>query len=156
MPAEAFEHFAALAGVTAADLIGERAARSPATTRQAEALAAGLDPKARERVSRYIERGSIGDAVKARHGGRCQICAALGADGIAFHKADGSAYAEAHHVMPVAMLIAGSLGAENIMVLCPNHHRQAHFGRFAVVTNAADHWILAIDDRKLRIEKTRL
>lgn len=135
--AEAFHHFAELAGLTVADIIGIRSARSPATVRQVEALAADMTPKARHKISRYIERGPAGAAVKAKRKHRCQICVALGGDGLTFTKEKGGDYAEAHHVMPVAKLVTGSLAAENIMVLCPNHHRQAHYGRFAIVAETA-------------------
>lgn len=153
---EVFQYFAVLAGVTATDVIGIRSARSPDTVRQAEALAANLTPKAQRRISRYIERGPVGAAVKAKRKNRCQICVGLGGDGVAFTKAGGGDYSEAHHVMPVAKLVAGSLAAENIMVLCPNHHRQAHYGRFEIFEETATSWNLKIDHNSLRIEKTSL
>jgi hypothetical protein len=42
------------------------------------------------------------------------------------------------------------------MVLCPNHHRQAHYGHFHIVSDQADYWIVAVDRQRLRIDKTQL
>lgn len=89
-------------------------------------------PEVKERVSKYIERGNVGSRVKKALGHRCQVCAALGREPIAFKKPNGEPYAEAHHVMPVAELRIGSLAASNIMVLCANHHRQMHYGGIEV------------------------
>jgi predicted HNH restriction endonuclease len=85
-------------------------------------------PEVKERVSRTIERGPVGRAVKKALGFQCQLCAALGQHPLGFHKKNGEPYVEAHHVMPVSALQVGSLAASNIMVLCANHHRQMHYG----------------------------
>lgn len=37
-----------------------------------------------------------------------------------------------------------------------NHHRQAHYGRFAIARDKAGRWIVALDGTPLRIAKTRL
>ncbi len=121
-----------------------------------ERQAANLDPQVRERLSRVIERGPVGDRVKAARGHRCQLCEAKGVHHHAFLKRDGSPYAEAHHVQPVSMLITGSLGERNIMVLCPNHHRQAHYGQFEVLEERPTDWIVSVDHEPLRIERTVL
>jgi hypothetical protein len=154
--AEAFHHLAALVGLTAADLLGLRGARSSIATRRVEAHAANLTPKAQQRISRYIERGATGAAVKAKRGNLCQVCDALGARPLAFVKRSGEGFSEAHHVMPVAKLEPGSLGAQNIMVLCPNHHRQAHHGWFEIVSEDAKGWIVRVDGTILSIAKTSL
>jgi len=39
-------------------------------------------------------------------------------------------------------------------VLCPNHHRQAHYGNFEVEANEADHWRIRIDGKTVLINKT--
>jgi hypothetical protein len=39
------------------------------------------------------------------------------------------------------------------MVLCPNHHRQAHHGRFEIEQNEPDHWQITLDGNSLRIDK---
>jgi predicted RNA-binding protein with PUA-like domain len=89
-------------------------------------------PKVRERVSRHIERGSVGNQVKKANGFKCLVCEALGGNPIGFLKPDSEPYVEAHHVMPVAKGEVGSLAASNVMTVCANHHRQLHYGGVTV------------------------
>ncbi|WP_242076336.1 hypothetical protein [Brevundimonas diminuta] len=93
-------------------------------------------PEVREKVSRYIERGPVGDWVKRANGYRCQVCEALQLDPIGFRKRSGEPYVEAHHVMPVSKGEIGSLAASNILTVCANHHRQLHFGQVDVRISA--------------------
>jgi len=86
-------------------------------------------PIVKHRVSRYVERGAIGTMVKAANGYRCQICDGLGLNWSAFLKPDGLPYIEAHHVMQVSTLSDDVLGPGNVITVCPNHHRELHFGR---------------------------
>jgi hypothetical protein len=153
---EAFLPIARALGLTGDILAEQRAGRTTHGVHQLEADAASGTPTRKERVSKVIERGPIGQAVKAAHKGRCQICVALGQHGAAFVKPNGDTYAEAHHVIPVSTLTAGALSHLNIMVLCPNHHRQTHYGHFDIVSDHSDHWIVAVDRQRLRIDKTRL
>ncbi|GAM99364.1 adenylate cyclase [alpha proteobacterium U9-1i] len=53
--------------------------------------------------------------------GRCEHCGALG-----FQLEDGSIYLETHFIAPPNE--GGSNDARNLVVLCPNHHREAHHG----------------------------
>ena len=85
-------------------------------------------PEVKERVSKYIERGSVGSRLKKERAFKCQVCEALGQQSLGFKKANGEYYVEAHHVMPVSGLEVGSLAASNVMVVCANHHRQMHYG----------------------------
>jgi HNH endonuclease len=110
-------------------------------------------PVVTEIHSRKIERGSVGRRVKEYLGYRCQICSALGRSPIAFEDRNGMGFAEAHHVIPVSQRIVGSLSALNIMVLCPNHHRQAHHGRFEIEADEPDHWRISLDGCSLQISK---
>lgn len=152
----AFVPIAKALGLTGEDLATARASRTAQGVRQLEASTAPETPTQKERVSKFIERGPVGNAVKAKHKGRCQICMALGHRGIAFLKPNGDSYSEAHHVTPVSTLKAGVLSHLNIMVLCPNHHRQAHYGLFVILHEHPDHWVVLVDDRSLRIAKTTL
>ena len=79
-----------------------------------------------------------------------------GGDGVAFTKGDGTRYAEAHHVQPVSLLKKGSLGERNIMVLCPNHHRQAHYGVFAVTREGETDWDISLDGQSFNLLRTIL
>jgi hypothetical protein len=109
----------------------------------AAALAAMQDkyknasPEVKERVSKYIERGSVGSLVKKVNGFKCQVCDALGIHPFGFKKKNGEHYVEAHHVMPVSSREVGSLAASNVMTVCPNHHRQLHYGGIDVAIQKA-------------------
>ncbi|RWH25247.1 MULTISPECIES: HNH endonuclease signature motif containing protein [unclassified Mesorhizobium] len=102
--------------------------RIPNVRREVWNLVRDATPIIKHRISRYVERGPIGDTVKAANGYRCQICDVLGQRWDAFIKPDGSPYVEAHHVVLVSTLRGDVLGPQNIITVCPNHHRQLHFG----------------------------
>ncbi|WP_282950384.1 MULTISPECIES: EVE domain-containing protein [unclassified Sphingopyxis] len=155
-PGEAFAHLAGHAGFVPLDLATARASRSPQVLKDLQAAAKSAPPEMREVVSRRIERGPIGDKVKAARGHRCQVCEALGRDPIAFYKSGGEPYAEAHHVILVSTMIAGVLDATNVMVLCPNHHRQAHYGAFEIVSADEAAWTIRVDGHELIIPQTAI
>jgi predicted HNH restriction endonuclease len=143
--------------VTKADLDHDLAGQRPEDMTVA-ALAAleekfkNADPEVKERVSKYIERGAVGMLVKQHNGHKCQICDTLGVHPLGFKKQNGEHYVEAHHVMPVSLLTTGSLAASNVMTLCPNHHRQMHYGR-ASVTIEESIFVVEIDYRSIRIPR---
>jgi len=62
------------------------------------------------------------------HGYRCQIC------GVALQLNDGTLYAEAHHIKPLGIPHNGPDIAENILVLCPNHHVMCDYGAISLDT----------------------
>lgn len=96
---------------------------------------ANASPEVKMRVSKGVERGPIGAAVKRANGHKCQLCEVMGLNPLGFRKRGGAPYVEAHHVMPVATRAAGILSASNIMTLCANHHRQMHYGDVTVTIN---------------------
>lgn len=59
--------------------------------------------------------------VMARSQGRCEWCGQPG-----FIKHDGQIYLESHHVVPLHQ--DGDDTVENVIALCPNDHRLAHYG----------------------------
>ena len=82
---------------------------SPPERRPVTGLVFVRDPEVRRRVL-------------VRAGGRCEWCSERG-----FVMTDGCIYLETHHVTPLA---EGGLDTDdNVVALCPNHHREAHFGR---------------------------
>lgn len=107
-------------------------------------------PEVKERVSRTVERGPVGRAVKKSVGFKCQLCYAMGSHPLGFVKKNGEHYVEAHHVMPVALLQVGSLAASNVMILCANHHRQIHYGNAKVVITEATFDVL-LDGAEFKI-----
>ena len=69
------------------------------------------DPK----VRRYVVRKS---------GGKCEHCGERG-----FRMKDGRHYVEAHHIILLAA--QGKDTVDNVIALCPAHHRESHYGEKA-------------------------
>ena len=70
----------------------------------------------------YARDPAVRDAVRARASGRCEYCGTLG-----FAREDGTPYLECHHI--IALAKDGADRMANVIALCPNDHREAHFGR---------------------------
>ena len=58
--------------------------------------------------------------------GHCEYCRSIGCKSLGFLMSNGKHYLEAHHV--IALSDQGKDTIENVIALCPEHHRQAHFG----------------------------
>jgi hypothetical protein len=69
----------------------------------------------------YSRDPKVREAVLRRADGRCEFCGELG-----FLKLDGHRYLESHHV--IALANDGEDRLTNVIALCPNDHREAHFG----------------------------
>jgi 5-methylcytosine-specific restriction endonuclease McrA len=78
-----------------------------------------------ERVPRYstgyVRSPAIRAAVMKRAKGKCEFCGEPGFTGV-----DGTPYLECHHI--VALANDGVDRMINVIALCANHHREAHFG----------------------------
>jgi 5-methylcytosine-specific restriction protein A len=72
----------------------------------------------------YERSRAIRDAVLARASGVCELCGKRG-----FQTAAGSIFLETHHVVPLSE--NGADRVENVVAICPNDHREAHYGRDA-------------------------
>lgn len=81
-----------------------------------------------DRVSRitnsFKRNPKIREAVLRRSNGNCEYCKEPG-----FEMLDGSRYVEAHHIIGLAQ--DGPDTMDNVIALCPRHHREAHYGRNA-------------------------
>lgn len=132
-----------------------RAPGSVEELRALEAKYANDPPEMRERISRHIERGPMGEKVKQLCDHKCQICAALGKSTRTFKKKNGEWYSEAHHVQFVSSGKPGVLSPSNIIVLCPNHHRQLHYGGIEHIDDT-DAFSFELPDGTVRIEKILL
>lgn len=53
--------------------------------------------------------------------GKCELCGKRG-----FSRSDGSIYLETHHIIALAQ--DGADRISNVIALCADHHREAHFG----------------------------
>jgi 5-methylcytosine-specific restriction enzyme A len=75
-------------------------------------------------VQVFVRSAEVRRCALLRANGACEWCAQPG-----FQMGDGKIYLETHHVIPLA---AGGLDiAQNVVALCPNHHREAHHGAIA-------------------------
>jgi 5-methylcytosine-specific restriction enzyme A len=80
------------------------------------------DPEYRKRMAgSYVRDAKIRDLVLKRSKGICEECNQPG-----FLKADGKRYLETHHVISLSEEGADKL--HNVIALCANDHRRAHFG----------------------------
>jgi hypothetical protein len=112
----------------------ELAFDSPVNRREAEPeeippeiakLEENLEPR---RKSRVVERGyernhKLVGLTKRRAGYRCEV---KGCTVELFVKPDGHRYVEVHHL--IMMAEGGPDTLENMVCLCPNHHRELHYG----------------------------
>jgi len=79
-------------------------------------------PVRREVSSTVWERDrKVRDAALCRAMGRCELCKQPG-----FRMVDGGIYLETHHVIPLSE--QGVDHERNVVALCPNDHREAHYG----------------------------
>ncbi|MBW3469037.1 HNH endonuclease [Arthrospiribacter ruber] len=85
-------------------------------------------PLGREFADRAFSKGflfkrdqKVRKYVLNRAKGKCEYCGELG-----FELKSGENYLETHHIISLAS--QGSDTITNVIALCPNHHRQAHFG----------------------------
>ena len=83
-----------------------------------------LPGRSSARVWSYARDPKVRDTVLRRANGRCELCGVLG-----FMKPDGTRYLESHHI--IALANEGVDRLTNVIAVCPNDHREAHFGERA-------------------------
>ncbi|UIP06005.1 HNH endonuclease [Erythrobacter sp. SDW2] len=69
----------------------------------------------------FIRNENVRNAVRHRANGRCEYCGKRG-----FETEGRGRYVEAHHIISLSKQGPDTL--KNVIALCPNHHREAHFG----------------------------
>ena len=80
------------------------------------------DPEYRLRMAgTYVRDPSVRTAVLNRASGKCEFCGEEG-----FKTKGGAKFLESHHIISLSEQGADKL--TNVIALCPNHHRRAHFG----------------------------
>jgi 5-methylcytosine-specific restriction protein A len=81
-----------------------------------------VEPQRVDVVGQFIVRNfQVRQYVLKRAKGRCEYCGTRG-----FTKIDGKGYLEAHHIISLAEQGPDTPG--NVIALCANHHREAHYG----------------------------
>ena len=71
--------------------------------------------------SSYARDSKVRKAVKSRAKGQCELCGKRG-----FACRDKTVYLETHHIISLAN--DGADRITNVIALCADHHREAHFG----------------------------
>ena len=117
------------------------------------ALYEGASPAKRDRLSKSIERGSVGKLVKTIAKYRCQICDSIGTKSQTFRTAQGNDYVEAHHVVPVSLGREGVLSPTSVICVCVAHHRELHYGANASVTDLEDSFGIVVEAGSAEIPK---
>lgn len=79
-------------------------------------------PRFHSNTYRVLRDTELARKIKALHQNKCQLCE------FQLQLANGLSYAEAHHIQPLGMPHNGPDIAENIVVLCPNHHVMLDYG----------------------------
>ncbi|MGE5540226.1 MAG: HNH endonuclease [Gemmatimonas sp.] len=69
----------------------------------------------------YARDSRVRSQVLLRAAGKCEYCGQHGFSGVS-----GAPYLECHHI--IALANDGSDRVDNVIALCPNDHREAHFG----------------------------
>lgn len=102
----------------------EKAIKTPKDERQKSITKWSVIPKTKAVVVNVYERNPYVVAeVLDRANGTCERCNAVAPF---TRKRDGSLYLEAHHIMRLAD--GGEDTVNNVIALCPNCHRELHFG----------------------------
>lgn len=70
----------------------------------------------------YARDPRVRREVLLRAKGKCELCGKQG-----FLQSNGNRYLEAHHV--IALANDGADRTDNVIALCSEHHREAHFGK---------------------------
>ena len=70
----------------------------------------------------FVRDPEVRRVALVRAGGKCEWCQETG-----FTMDDGSVFLETHHVVPLSD--GGPDSIDNVAALCPNHHREAHYGQ---------------------------
>jgi len=105
-----------------------------------------------KRIQKHLDRGSsVTKALKSVLGTSCQICGWSG-----FAKKDGSNYIEAHHLVQMSEKSKGSLCTENIILACPNCHREIHYGKNADVYGDGNLICIDLSNHKTKIMKNTI
>ena len=73
-------------------------------------------------ISTFVRNAAVRRGALARAVGRCELCGEPG-----FEMTTGALYLETHHIVPLSE--GGPDHLSNVVAVCPNDHRRAHFGR---------------------------
>ncbi len=133
---------------------GEKVVLSDRTTDEKEHIdihddfAVRPNEKDRKTIDFILRQQEIVKRVKKHFEYKCQIC------GATFLMDNGNYYCEAHHLIPLSL--NGSQRSDNVIILCPNHHRMFHYAKESAKIKWEDTAIgrraVYIDGKKYSVE----
>lgn len=91
----------------------------------------------------YLRDNKTIAQLKALRNYTCQIC------GTRILKADGTYYIEAAHITPKAQ--KGPELPDNILILCPNHHKEFDYGHLEIIEKDQKHIHFKLNDKEYDI-----
>ena len=100
-------------------------------------------------VDKHIDRGnSVTNALKKLLGAQCKICGWIGFKGNGKDK-----YIEAHHLTQISIGKKNSLCSDNIILLCPDCHREIHNGSDTKIFDFGDYVQIKLSSSSAKIRK---
>lgn len=105
------------------EIVARSASDSPNARRERLEKAQKTPSKALVNTWAFIRNPDVVAEVLSRAKGKCEICCAPAPF---LRKSDGTPYLEVHHKIPLAE--GGEDTVENAIGLCPNCHREQHYG----------------------------
>lgn len=109
-------------------------------------------PHKKRIVSEQVARpGAITDYLKEHRNFTCQLCGERG-----FLQPNKIPYIEAHHIVELHELVAGSYCSDNIVVVCPTCHKKLHYATTSYEVTGPKTVIIEINGTELRFERNTL
>ncbi len=81
--------------------------------------------------------------IKSLRGYKCQLC------GVTITKKNGEFYAEASHI--TAKHKKGSERPDNILILCPNHHKEFDWGNKQIIKRTSEEIIFKLNNKEYKV-----
>jgi len=105
-----------------------------------------------KKIEAHLDRGeAVTKALKKILKPVCQVCGKE-----CFEKHNGDKYIEAHHIKEISKTSPGALCTDNIILVCPNCHREIHYGKHFSVSDEGDFIALATSAGKAKISKNTM
>ncbi|WP_184093483.1 HNH endonuclease [Anaerocolumna cellulosilytica] len=100
-----------------------------------------------EKINRIKRYQRIVKELKKKHDYKCQVC------GYNFLIDNGNYYCEAHHIKSLSQ--GGSQSPENVVILCPNHHRLFHYATNNVIIKSTKEGkrVMVIGDKEVLLNE---
>ena len=92
---------------------------------------------------RYKRKNLIINIIKERRDFKCQIC------GIKIKTKDKTFYIEAAHITRKSE--GGSEMPDNIMILCPNHHKEFDYGDTSIIKRSKEQLVFKMNENEYKI-----